>query len=331
MIETRAYSRAGLLGNPSDGYFGKTISISVKNFGAHVTLIESPDLHIEPQDGDINTYPNIQTFIEQINLLGYYGGIRLIKAAIKTFVDYCENNQILLANKNFTIRYSSNIPRQIGLAGSSAIITATIRALMQYYEVDIPNEVLPTIILNVEVKELGINAGLQDRVIQVYEGCVYMDFNQGHMEKNQHGIYKSLDTHWLKDHIYIAYKTELGKISGMVLNDIRVRYDRGDPEVINTLKEIGELAEQGQSLIKNGNLSELNELINRNFDLRRKIMRISQENIQMVEAARSCGVSAKFAGSGGSVIGLYENNTTLERLIISMRKINARVIKPLLY
>jgi glucuronokinase len=331
MIETRAFSRAGLLGNPSDGYYGKTISISVKNFGAHVTLVESPDLHIEPQEGDINSYPNIQTFIEQINILGYYGGIRLIKAAIKTFYDYCQNNHISLTNKNFTIRYSSNIPRQIGLAGSSAIITATMRALMQYYEVEIPLEILPTLILNVEVKELGINAGLQDRVIQVYEGCVYMDFEKEYLQKNQHGIYETLDAHWLKDHIYIAYKTELGKISGIVLNDIRVRFDRGDMEVINTLKEIGELAKQGQILIKNRNLSELNELINLNFDLRRHIMKISNENIQMVEEARNSGVSAKFSGSGGSIIGLYENNAALERLITAMRKINARVIKPLLY
>ena len=26
IIQTRAYARAGLIGNPSDGYFGKTIS-----------------------------------------------------------------------------------------------------------------------------------------------------------------------------------------------------------------------------------------------------------------------------------------------------------------
>jgi len=48
IIEERAYARAGLLGNPSDGYFGKTISIIVKNFGAQVTLYQSPELKIEP-------------------------------------------------------------------------------------------------------------------------------------------------------------------------------------------------------------------------------------------------------------------------------------------
>ena len=40
IIRKRAYARAGLVGNPSDGYHGKTISISVRNFWAEVVLYE---------------------------------------------------------------------------------------------------------------------------------------------------------------------------------------------------------------------------------------------------------------------------------------------------
>ena len=87
IIEVRAYARAGLLGNPSDGYYGKTISISVRNFGAHVTLYETPDLHIEPQEQDINVYKNISDLVESVDSVGYYGGDRLIKATIKKFSD----------------------------------------------------------------------------------------------------------------------------------------------------------------------------------------------------------------------------------------------------
>ena len=54
IIESRAYARAGLLGNPSDGYFGKTIYIIIKNFGAIVSLYESPELVIEEQEIDRN-------------------------------------------------------------------------------------------------------------------------------------------------------------------------------------------------------------------------------------------------------------------------------------
>ncbi len=331
IIEERAYARAGLLGNPSDGYFGKTISVSVKNFGAHILLYESPEIYIQPNEGDLNRFRNMFALIEQIEQNGYYGAERLIKAAIKKFVEYCQQNHILLENKNFTIRYHTNIPRQVGLAGSSAIITATMRALLKFYRVTIPKEVLPTLILKAETEELGINAGLQDRVIQVYEGCVYMDFDKAHLEKHGYGKYIPLNPEPLLPHLYVAYKTDLSKISGTVLNDIRVRYEQGDPVVLNTLKEIASLAEQGKVLIEKGDIEALNILINKNFDLRRKIMNISPGNLEMVEVARQCGASAKFSGSGGSIIGLYKDNQTLTRLMVELKKIKVRVIKPFIY
>jgi len=46
IIRRRAYARAGLLGNPSDGYFGKTISVIVRNFAAEVVLYEWDQVEI---------------------------------------------------------------------------------------------------------------------------------------------------------------------------------------------------------------------------------------------------------------------------------------------
>ena len=97
------------------------------------------------------------------------------------------------------------------------------KALMQFYEVQIPKPILPGLILSTEVHELGINAGLQDRVIQVYEGCVYMDFNKPHFEQHGHGIYEPLDHGYLPN-LYLAYKTDLSKESGKVFNNVKERY-----------------------------------------------------------------------------------------------------------
>jgi len=327
IIESRAYARAGLLGNPSDGYFGKTISIIVRNFGAAVTLYESPSLVIEEQEEDLNQFRSIYHLSEKVSLTGYYGGARLLKATIKKFCDYCEKNQIRLAGNNFTLRYQSSIPRQVGLAGSSAIVTATIKALMQFYHVDIPMPELPSLILAVEKEELGINAGLQDRVIQVYEGCVYMDFNEEYMLKHQHGIYEPIDPNKLPK-LYLAYKSQLGKESGKVLSDIRQRYDRGDKHVRAVLAEIAGLAEKGKEALIKGDTELLSELMNRNFDLRSQIMNIPESNKEMIRIARKCGASAKFPGSGGAIIGTYANDEMLHKLIVRLKEINARVIKP---
>lgn len=325
IIEARAYARAGLLGNPSDGFFGKTISIIVRNFGVTVLLWESPELVIE--DDDEHTFRNLRHFQETISRTGYYGGVRLVKAAIRKFCQYCEASGIQLPPRNFTIRFSTTIPRQVGLSGSSAIITATFKALMQFYEVDIPLEILPTWVLKAESEELSITAGLQDRVIQAYEGCVFMDFNREYMEANGRGRYERIDPELLPK-FYLAYKTELSKVSGAVHNPVKARFEAGEPLVVDTLAAIAEVAEEGRKAILERDYDKLNMLVNRNFDLRCKIYNISPSNMELVSTARSCGVSAKFAGSGGTIIGMYPDEESLHRLIVKMRPLNVRVIKP---
>jgi glucuronokinase len=327
IIESRAYARAGLLGNPSDGYFGKTISIIVKNFGAVVSLYQTPQLHIEEMEVDKNTFRSIYHLAENIRANGYYGGQRLIKAIIKKFCEHCETNGIRLANKNFTIRYVSSIPRQVGMAGSSAIITATLRALMQFYDVQIDMQIMPSIILAAEKEELFINAGLQDRVIQTYEGCVYMDFEKEYMQEHKHGKYERLPAKLLPK-LYMAYKTQLSKVSGTVLNNLHERYTNGDPVVLQTIADLAQVAEDGKSAILNKDYQTLNALIDRNFDLRCKIMNISDSNMELVKTARLSGASAKFSGSGGTIIGMYPDEETLNKLVVNLKKINARVIKP---
>lgn len=328
-IETRAYARAGLLGNPSDGYFGKIIAITVKNFFASVSLQVSEELRIETHDQDANVYRDLPEFVERIALYGYYGGVRLVQAAIKTFFDHCQDQNIRLKDQSFTIRYDSTIPRQIGLGGSSAIITAAMRALMEFYKVKIPVEVLPSLILDAELKELGINAGLMDRVIQVYEGCVYMDLDKRVIEKKGHGLYEPLDPKLLPK-LYIAYKPELGKVSGQVLDDIRIAYRGGDEFVMETLIRLAEIADTGKQALLRRDFEKFHELMNQNFDLRSQIMKISESNFEMIQAARKCGASAKFAGSGGSIIGMYTGEDMFSRLKTDLEKLKAVVIKPVI-
>lgn len=327
LIETRAYARAGLLGNPSDGFFGKTLAVSVRNFGASVTLYPSPELHIEPQPQDGSVFRSLHHLRDAVSTLGYHGGVPLVKAAIKKFAEYCETAHIRLPNHNFSIRYNTSIPRQVGLSGSSAIIVATFRALMQFYQVEIPLPVLPNLVLATESEELGITAGLQDRVIQCYEGCVYMDFDRSIMDRQGYGAYEPLDARLLPK-LYIAYNTDLSKQSGRIHNDVRARWLKGEELVVTTLAEIADLARQGREAIAEQNIPLLNELVNHNFDLRTRIYSINERNRSLIDTARACGASASFAGSGGTIIGIYRDDAMLNRLFVSLKKINARVIKP---
>ena len=47
-VQKRCFARAGLIGNPSDGFHGKTVSLTVANFWADVTLTQSERLELKP-------------------------------------------------------------------------------------------------------------------------------------------------------------------------------------------------------------------------------------------------------------------------------------------
>jgi glucuronokinase len=329
IIRKRSYARAGLLGNPSDGYNGKTISIILRNFWAEAVLYEWDSVDIVLAQQDRARFRSIYDLAKDVELHGYYGGIRLIKATIKRFVDYCLAQGIQLHDQNFSVRYQTNIPQQVGLAGSSAIITATLHALMEFYAVEMPLPVQPTFVLAVE-GALGIAGGLQDRVIQCYEGMVYMDFAR---EKGRtvngltHYDYEPLDPHLLPP-VYVAYHAALSEPTEVFHNDIRSRYDRGDPQIIKAMEDFAQLAQDGRQAIVEGDTARLSQLIDANFDLRNSIYALAPWQIQMVETARSCGASAKFAGSGGAIVGVYRDADMFEALAHRLAAIGSRVIKP---
>jgi glucuronokinase len=327
MIQTRAFARAGLIGNPSDGYFGRTISFIVRNFSARVTLYESPRLTILPQRSDRLEFADFAELRADVQLHGYYGGIRLIKAAIKRFGDYCATVGAPM-DRNFSIEYHTDIPIRVGLAGSSAIVTATMRALMAFYGVTIPQPVLPGLILSVELDELKIGAGLQDRVIQVYEGVVFMDFDKERMARDGFGLYEPMDPAALPP-LFVAYHDTLAEGTEVTHNDLRSRFNRGDPQVLAGIKRWAELAQQARDLIVAGRGREIGPLMDANFDLRASLIAISPGNRMLVETGRKLGAAVKFAGSGGAVVGCYDGDPErLRRLAAAYEGLGAKLIAP---
>lgn len=210
LIRTHAYARAGLLGNPSDGYFGKTIALPVRNFRASVVLYEWPELEIVLAQQDRCSFNSLDDLCNDVRLHGYFGGLPLVKATLRKFWEYSRKHGIALHGRNFSLRYESNIPRQVGMAGSSAIIAATLRALMRFYDVEIPREIQPNLVLSVEREELGIAGGLQDRVCQVYETLVYMDFSRDLIESRGYGRYEALDPALLPP-LFMAFDASLSE------------------------------------------------------------------------------------------------------------------------
>jgi glucuronokinase len=275
-------------------------------------------------------FRSVHDLARDVALHGYYGGIRLIKATIKRFVEHCQARGLALHDRKFSVRYQTTIPRQVGLAGSSAIIVATLRCLMEYYDVRLPLETQPMFVLLVEQEELGITVGLQDRVIQVYEGLVYMDFDASR-EHVVDGLrcyhYEPMDPALLPP-LYVAHHETLGEPTEIFHNNIRERFLGGDAAVVDAMACFAQLAADGREALLARHVTRLAELIDRNFDTRRRIYRIPPWQAAMVDTARACGASAKFAGSGGAIVGTYDGDAMFARVRASLAAIGSRTVRP---
>ena len=355
-VKARSFPRAGFLGNPSDGYFGKTLSFAFADYCVDLSLTESAKMRFIPGEVDDAMFDSPESLVHDLRLYGYYGGIRMLKAVAKLFFEYCFEHDIKLPHRNFTAEYRTNIPRLVGLSGSSAICSAMLKALCKFYEVPIISEVekvggsgqrsgnsaacgipmdyTPTICLEAEKLELGINCGFQDRVIQMYGGLVFMDFRKDYVEANNKGIYEELDPTLLKN-VYIAFDPNRAEESGKAHKKVKRLFEEKKPDILSAMSEFADIAQRGRDILmssvalaKEAVASKLAELVNANFDLRDRIFDVAEENRRMVMTARSAGASAKFAGSGGAIVGTFEDETQFAALSKALAKIGCTTFIP---
>lgn len=327
IVKSRSFARAGFLGNPSDGYYGKTISFSFTEFFVDLRLSASSRLRFVPGEVDDATFDSPRQLVRDLRLYGYYGGIRMLKAVSKLFFEWCEEHSVELDDQNFTAEYQINIPRLVGLSGSSAICSAMLKALMEFYNVEIPLEYQPTITMNAEREELGIACGLQDRVAQIYNGVTFMDFERSLVESTGHGKYERLDIAAMPN-IYIAYDPNRAEESGKAHKKVKKLFQQQNNDVVAAMKEFADIAQKGRDAIVAGKLDLIPELVNANFDLRDRIFNVSEENRKMVMVARQAGASAKFAGSGGAIVGTFEDEAQYDVLVKNLAKIGCRTFIP---
>ena len=293
----QAHARVGLLGNPSDGYGGKVLAFALANFRATVTVRATAGVRLQPDTPHAVSGPTWQDIVEPMRAGRLDGGAQLLAAAIAVFAQH--TRRLGVAVQGFELEFESNIPRQVGLAGSSAIVIAALRALASHHRVPIAPAELAELALRAETVELGIAAGPQDRVIQANQGLMWMDFSQ----PGGPGSYVALDPALLPP-MFVAWDRHPGTSSTVIHDDVRARFDRGDPAVIEAITRFPQLAEEGHRCLVSGDLNRFRALVDINFDTRASIWTLRDRDRELVDIGRRLGAAVKFTGSGGAVIGM---------------------------
>lgn len=326
MIVSSVPARVGLLGNPSDGYGGRTMALAVGTFEATVELepIEGPGVEIALGSADRPVWTGVDDLVDRIDRFGYGTGTQLLAAAIRTFVDVCDSVEHPRP-EGFRLSYRSTIPRQVGLAGSSALVVATMRCLSELVNLEIPDHVLPSIALRTETEQLGITAGLQDRVVQTFGGLVSMDFGSMDVDGRfgvAHGAYEQEDASALPL-LFCAYREMAAEPSGNYHSVLRARFEAGDGVVRDTMRALAGVVVEGRAALRWKASDRFGELVGENMRLRRRFGPLPESQLQLVDLAGDLEAPSTFTGSGGAVVGVYQDVAHLEALQTAYESINA--------
>lgn len=93
-----------------------------------VSLTPSPTLRFLPNpECDALEFDSLEAFGRHVRGCGFYGGIRLLQATCRTFLDHCLQRGLALPPSAgpFTLSYTTNIPRQV--TGRASLLGITLR------------------------------------------------------------------------------------------------------------------------------------------------------------------------------------------------------------
>jgi galactokinase/mevalonate kinase-like predicted kinase len=324
LIVCSAFARVGLLGNPSDEYYGMCVACTIRNFSATVTLVPASSIRVERNpDFDSVDFPSLTELHNRVERSGFYAGERILWATCNAFYKECLIRQLPLESKGFHLRYTTTIPRQVGLGGSTAIEAAALKALMTYYGVTedhFPPECIASVLTRVEQRELCFSAGMLDEATQALNGLLFLDFRKRLSGSDDQWDYVRLDANLLPPS-YIAYES-CGTEESRIHNDVRRRWLAGDSRVATAMNEIASCAERGREAIAAKDYETLSYLIDRNFDLRREVYgdAVLAGTVAMVELARELGLCAKSCGSGGAITGICEDRQRISIVTEAFRE-----------
>ncbi len=212
-----------LAGNPSDGYGGAVLAVTLVEFRAEADARAAPTLKIDPPS-------------------------ELVELSVRRFA------------------------RELEPAGALAELA-----------------------LAVETEDLGITAGLQDRVAQAYGGLMFMDFSSG--------SYEQLDPRLLPP-LVVAWSSDTAQQSDEAHRSLRGRFDQGERELATAMRDLAVFAWDARAAVIACDREALARAMDGTFDVRRRMIELDPRHVEMIECARDLGASANYTGSGGAIVAV---------------------------
>ena len=285
--------RAGIIGNPSDGYGGAVLSCGIKN-KATATIEPAKELIITNRFGS-RVLKQLADFENQGD---YFDHFRTVLRYLKLF------------DLQVNISVSTSIPEQAGLAGSTAALAAVIKAVLAYTGQKSDHFYLAELTRYLEYNYLGIQCGYQDAYMAVFGGINYIEFTgkEHYRELNKEPYAKVEPLGSFVDELpFIVVHSGFKHHSGQFHRPLRRRWLEGDRHIVRAYQEIAELAGEGKKALLAKDWQLMANLMKENYHIQNRLAFSGEQNSYLIRAAESNGaLAAKLAGAGegGSIIVL---------------------------
>lgn len=263
-IVCSAPARANLIGNPSDQYGGNTLAVSLAP-RAFVALDEGRGGEAPPP----------------------------LAAAVLGELDE--------GAPEFRITLASEIPRQSGIAGSTALVVALVHAVHAWRDRTLEPHALAEQARRVEREGLGVQCGFVDHYLCTFGGLRYVDLSAKGPDGEGATPAAVEDLGSLAPALpFVVAYTGVRHSSDAVHRPLRERWLAGEPAVVEAYARIAEIGALGRDALCRGDLPAFGRLMNENHAIQRGLGGSGPANEALIEAARGAGaLGAKLAGAGG--------------------------------
>ena len=298
-----AAARAGLAGNPSDALGGAALAVPVPGLWAEVELSDSDRVSVRGPAADEH-WPSVTALVEHADRYGHEGGDRLVTAAIVTLRRYARSGEVDISDSPFEASWSSNIPRSVGLAGSSAVVVAAMRALSRRWGMDLSPATLAALALAAERDELGVAAGWMDRATQAHDTATLVETGVPIVLDGVTAVEMAPVVVAEPFELVVAWDVGGAAPSGRVHGRLRERLDAGDRLVVDAVAALLDAARQAAAALRSGDRAALADAMETTRGQRVALGALDPATARLAEIAATRGAVATSAGSGGAVSAL---------------------------
>jgi galactokinase/mevalonate kinase-like predicted kinase len=296
MIHSSAPGRAGLLGNPTDGYGGTVISHSLAE-RATVTMTPAESTLL-----DVCGHRETIRSPEDLQLNGCHTDVA--KAVLTMF-------ESAVLERPFHLQATTSVPMQAGLAGSTAMITAILGAVLRLLEIDLNRYQIAETTRKIEFETMRVTCGFQDQYMAAFGGLNCMDFRgKDPFSTHEEPVFAMVEplAPFVGELPIVLANTGVQHHSGSVHHGLRSRWMNGDEPVVSGYLRITELAREGKKALLNGDWECLGQAMNENHAIQRSLGGSGEANEHLIAAALAAGAwGAKLAGAGhgGTILALH--------------------------